>query len=339
VNSTGVLEHGIDQGGLFKEFVTEVLTQGFNPNRSGLFMPSPRNTLYPNPKSHLVDGNHLLIFEFLGRFLAKAIYDGVVVDAPLAGFFLSKLTGRYNFFDELASFDPVLYKNLLFLKRYDDNVEDLSLTMSLDKEDGEGNVVVFDLLPDGSNKPVTNSNRSQYIYLMADYHLNKSIERQCRAFVKGFQEVIPFEWIRIFSPSELQQVISGDASDAIDIDDMQKYAQYSGGYSSMSSTIRTFWKVVKELTMEEQKKLVKFITGYPKPPLMGFKALHPPLTIHRVENERASGFLSLFGPDTDRLPTASVCFNLLKLPEYRKSSTLKEKLKYSILSGAGFELS
>ena len=45
--------------------------------------------------------------------------------------------------------------------------------------------------------------------------------------------------------------------------DMQKYTQYSGGYSSMSGAIRNFWKAVREMTPAEQKKLVKFITGYP----------------------------------------------------------------------------
>ena len=40
-----------------------------------------------------------------------------------------------------------------------------------------------------------------------------------------------------------------------------------------------------------------------------------------------------------RLPTASTCFNLLKLPNYRKKATLREKLRYAISSGAGFELS
>ena len=42
---------------------------------------------------------------------------------------------------------------------------------------------------------------------------------------------------------------------------------------------------------------------------------------------------------SSRLPTASTCFNLLKLPNYNKKSILREKLKYAITSGAGFELS
>ena len=40
-----------------------------------------------------------------------------------------------------------------------------------------------------------------------------------------------------------------------------------------------------------------------------------------------------------RLPTSSTCFNLLKLPNYQKKSTLREKLRYSITSNTGFELS
>lgn len=41
----------------------------------------------------------------------------------------------------------------------------------------------------------------------------------------------------------------------------------------------------------------------------------------------------------DRLPTASTCFNLLKLPNYTRKVVLKEKLRYALSSNAGFELS
>ena len=41
----------------------------------------------------------------------------------------------------------------------------------------------------------------------------------------------------------------------------------------------------------------------------------------------------------DRLPTASTCFNLLKLPNYTRKSVLREKLRYAVSCNAGFELS
>ena len=51
------------------------------------------------------------------------------------------------------------------------------------------------------------------------------------------------------------------------------------------------------------------------------------------------GIQCVSGEDTGRLPTASTCMNLLKLPETRELSQMREKLLNAVLSGAGFELS
>lgn len=40
-----------------------------------------------------------------------------------------------------------------------------------------------------------------------------------------------------------------------------------------------------------------------------------------------------------RLPTASTCFNLLKLPNYPNKDVLRDKLKQAINNNTGFELS
>jgi hypothetical protein len=45
------------------------------------------------------------------------------------------------------------------------------------------------------------------------------------------------------------------------------------------------------------------------------------------------------GTNTERLPTASTCFNLLKLPLYKSKRVLRDKLRYALNAGAGFELS
>jgi len=74
---------------------------------------------------------------------------------------------------------------------------------------------------------------------------------------------------------------------------------------------------------------------------MGFGALRPELQIRKIENEGQGGGLVGFftGSDVERLPSSSVCFNVLKLPNYNKISTLREKLLYAINSSTGFELS
>ena len=42
---------------------------------------------------------------------------------------------------------------------------------------------------------------------------------------------------------------------------------------------------------------------------------------------------------SSQLPSASTCFNVLKLPTYSSKSVLKQKLLMSITSGTGFEMS
>ena len=49
MNAQGLSEAGIDGGGVFREFLSEVLITGFDPNR-GYFSTTPDGQLYPNPQ-------------------------------------------------------------------------------------------------------------------------------------------------------------------------------------------------------------------------------------------------------------------------------------------------
>jgi ubiquitin-protein ligase E3 C len=61
---------------------------------------------------------------------------------------------------------------------------------------------------------------------------------------------------------------------------------------------------------------------------MGFKTLEPAFTISKMDTDH---------PDS-KLPTASTCFNILRLPPYSSAKVMKERLLYAIHSNAGFEL-
>ena len=87
-----------------------------------------------------------------------------------------------------------------------------------------------------------------------------------------------------------------------------------------------FWDVVGQFTEDQKKQLLKFVTSCSRPPLLGFKELHPPFTV-------------MVGGPSDRLPSASTCMHLLKLPIFTDQQTLRSKLLYAISAGAGFELS
>lgn len=121
INQQGLDEAGIDQDGVFKEFLEETIKRVFDPSLN-LFKTTTDQRLYPSPTSHMQE-NHLQLFEFVGRMLGKAVYEGIVVDVPFAMFFLSQLLGQtqqalYSCMDELPSLDQELYRSLTFIKHY-----------------------------------------------------------------------------------------------------------------------------------------------------------------------------------------------------------------------------
>ncbi|TSO98499.1 Ubiquitin-protein ligase E3B [Bagarius yarrelli] len=319
VNDLGVDEAGIDQDGVFKEFLEEIIKKVFNPALNLFKTTSGNERLYPSPTSSLHE-NHLQLFEFVGKMLGKALYEGIVVDVPFASFFLSQVLGHhhssfYSSIDELPSLDSEFYKNLTSIKRYDGDVSDLGLTLSYD-EDVMG-----------------------------------QIKEQTGAFIRGFRSIINPEWLHMFSTPEVQRLISGDNAE-IDLDDLKKHTVYYGGFHSSHRVIIWLWDILSsDFAPEERAMFLKFVTSCSRPPLLGFAYLKPPFSIRCVEvsddqdtgdtlGSVLRGFFTIRKKEPGgRLPTSSTCFNLLKLPNYSKKSILRDKLRYAISMNTGFELS
>lgn len=333
LNEAGTRESGIDAGGLFKEFWTDLCAIAFNPNYA-LFRVTEddQNCLYPNPSSGAAHGRetHIVLFEFLGRILGKALYEGITISPQFSHFFLSFLRGDYNYLHmlpDLISVDAQLYNNLLFLKTFDGDAADLCLTFSVANDDFGGNTEI-NLVPNGSNIDVTNSNKLRYIGLVAKYYVVDRVKEQSEAFTRGLWDVIDKSWLRLFNEPELQVLISGATGAVVDVDDMRANSRYNGGYTGMERTTVRFWNVVASFNVKQQADLLRFVTSCERPPPLGFASLNPPFTIQRVGIMR----------DTDKLPTASTCFNTLKLPTYSSEKVMRERLLYAIEAGAGFEL-
>uniref|UniRef100_A0A8D8R4E0 Ubiquitin-protein ligase E3B n=1 Tax=Cacopsylla melanoneura TaxID=428564 RepID=A0A8D8R4E0_9HEMI len=353
INVQGLDEAGIDQDGVFKEFLEETIKCVFDPGLN-LFKVTSEERLYPSPTSYLHD-SHLQLFEFVGRMLGKAVYEGIVVDVPFASFFLSQVLGvtqqaLYSCMDELPSLDTDLYRSLTYIKHYPGDVTDLDLTFSVD-EDVMGRLVTHELTPGGKVIPVTNQNKINYIHLMAHFRMHTQIKHQTSAFIKGFKSIINPEWLSLFSTPELQRLISGDNA-PLDLSDLRRHTVYYGGFHDSHKVVLWLWDILnKDFNEEERKLFLKFVTSCSKPPLLGFAHLEPSFSIRCVEvtddedtgdtiGSVIRGFFTIRKKDPQhRLPTASTCFNLLKLPNYQRKSTLRDKLRYAITSNTGFELS
>jgi ubiquitin-protein ligase E3 C len=106
IDAFGNEEAGIDGGGVFKEFFTELSKEVFDTDR-GLWLANKRNELYPNPHQYAtecepscialryvvdtIEAHSLSWYRFIGRILGKAMYEGILVEVAFAGFFLSKV--------------------------------------------------------------------------------------------------------------------------------------------------------------------------------------------------------------------------------------------------------
>jgi Ubiquitin-protein ligase len=262
-------------------------------------------------------------------YKGKAMYENITIKPQFAHFFLSYLRGDYNFLHmlpDLSTMDRTLYNNLMFLKTYDGDAMDLCLTFAVSKDDFGSNEEIS-LIPGGENMDVTNSNKHRYIEMVAKYYVCDRIKDQCEAFRRGLWDVIDKKWLQIFNEPELQVVISGPNDGSIDVEDMKANTKLVGGYTVFDKNINRFWRVVKSFNAKQRAQLLRFVTSCERPPPLGFASMNPPFTIQRVP------FMN-----NDQLPTASTCFNILKLPAYSSEKLLRDRLLYSIQSGCGFEL-
>ena len=359
VDKFGTQEAGIDGGGVTKEFLTSVTNEAFGDDRE-LFVTNKNNAYFPNPcamdqlkESMRERGIHedsqlwrenvtslLRRYEFLGRIIGKCMYEGILIDIVFAGFFLLKWTSdadtvsRTNI-NDLHELDEELYQGMLRLKNFDGDVQDLSLDFTIDDQVSQPGrplkTLTRNLLPNGEDVLVDNRNRPRYISYVARHRLVTQPGPQTRAFLKGLTTIIDPAWLRMFNQSELQWLVGGDNSE-IDVEDLRAHTDYSGPYAigddgEEHPTVKLFWQVMHELEDSQRRDVLKYVTSTPRAPLLGFSQLQPKFTIR------------FGGPDQERLPSASTCVNLLKLPAYENAALLKSKLLYAVQAGAGFDLS
>lgn len=334
-------EAGIDGGGITKEFLTSVAMEGFDPSlKQALFKETPSNyELYPNDDIYMSvhekldlkkQQERLLYIQFLGMTIGKCFYENVLIDIEFAPFFLTKwttaLSASKNSVNDLQYLDAELYQNLMkLLEMSESEIKALDLNFTIN-EMVAGKVVRFDLQPPhGESVSVTTTNRLNYIHEVANFKLNQCLYLPSQHFLEGLHRIIDRKWLNMFDPFELQMLISGGKS-TVNIEDWKNNVSY-GGYFDDDITVKYFWEVVEEMEAEERSRLIKFVTSVSKAPLLGFASLSPRFGIRNS------------GRYPDRLPTASTCVNLLKLPDYRDKKLVREKLLYAINVGSGFDLS
>nr|XP_046226774.1 NEDD4-like E3 ubiquitin-protein ligase WWP1 [Scatophagus argus]XP_046226775.1 NEDD4-like E3 ubiquitin-protein ligase WWP1 [Scatophagus argus] len=317
-------EEGLDYGGLAREWFFLLSHEVLNPMYC-LFEYAGKSNycLQINPAS-AINPDHLSYFCFIGRFIAMALFHGKFIDTGFSLPFYKRMLNKKLILKDLESIDPEFYNSLIWIR--DNNIEECGLEMyfSVDMEI-LGKITSHDLKPDGANVLVTEENKEEYISLMAEWRFSRGVEGQTKAFLDGFNEVVPLQWLQYFDEKELEVMLCG--MQEVDLQDWQRNTVYRH-YTRNSKQIIWFWQLVKEVDNEVRLRLMQFVTGTCRLPLGGFAEL-------MGSNGPQKFCIEKVGKDT-WLPRSHTCFNRLDLPPYKSFEQLKEKLLFAIEETEGF---
>ena len=73
-------------------------------------------------------------------------------------------------------------------------------------------------------------------------------------------QVIPTSFLRMFTVSEVNELLTGNAAVGIDAADLKAHTRYYG-YSSASLPVLAFWRVFAKMSPDERRAVLKFTTG------------------------------------------------------------------------------
>uniref|UniRef100_A0A3Q4B7T8 E3 ubiquitin-protein ligase n=1 Tax=Mola mola TaxID=94237 RepID=A0A3Q4B7T8_MOLML len=317
-------EEGLDYGGIAREWFFLLSHEVLNPMYC-LFEYAGKNNycLQINPASS-INPDHLTYFRFIGRFIAMALYHGKFIDTGFTLPFYKRMLDKKPTLKDLESIDPEFYNSIMWVK--ENNLEECGVELYF-AQDMEilGKVSTHQLKDDGENELVIEENKEEYVSLLTDWRFTRGVEEQTKAFLDGFNEVVPLEWLRYFDEKELELMLCG--MQEIDLADWQKNTIYRH-YTKNSKQIHWFWQVVKEMDNEKRIRLLQFVTGTCRLPVGGFAEL--------IGSNGPQKFcIDKVGKET-WLPRSHTCFNRLDLPPYRSLEQLREKLLFAIEETEGF---
>ena len=322
-------EIGVDMGGLKREWLSILIEEILKKDYSLFSLSEEGNYKYTiDPNSGSFDKiEHLNQFEFIGKIIAKALYDNMVynsntlLNCHFTGIIYKFITNTPISYRSMQDYDPKLYETLKELLTNDYTGKETERTFA-DLQENFGEMKIIDLIENGRNIEVTENNKFDYVQKLCKVRLYENIEPQIEALLKGFYSIIPKDLITIFNFREIENIISGYPK--INVDDWKKNTIYEG-YTEDSPVIKYFWEIIESYTNEQRAEVLQFVTGTSKLPINGFNGMENRFQISRE-------------PDAKLLPRASTCFNKLLLPEYSTKEILKKRLECALEKGREFGL-
>lgn len=250
------------------------------------------------------------VYTLLGMLLGAAVANRCIMPNLFPSAFYKLVLGFAPTHGDLEGVDSEIHQSLVNLMTHTDDA----------LWDPETLCVTFDtVLPGGSDVFVTAENIELFAALKVRQLLySEEIFGYIRA---GLLLVLKARSLTLLDPLNLERLICGEPF--LDFEDLRDGASYDAPYTERAKVITWFWEIVLgELTIEQQKSLLKFITSTASAPLGGLRNVHLKIIPS--------------GEDDCAFPTSHTCLNILCLPQYTSKSVLKTRLLTAIEYNEGF---
>ncbi|KAA0721995.1 putative E3 ubiquitin-protein ligase HERC4 [Triplophysa tibetana] len=297
-----------------RDFFVDVMKELRKPD-SHFFMYNDKKMIWFPTQPSVEKEKYLL----LGILCGLAVNNNCVVHLPFPLALFKKLLNVKPTLQDLKEFDTVLGQNLEHVLKYsDDDFEKKKRTLT-NKVTWDGREVELD--PTNPGNIVTNFYKTEFVDNCVDYTLNKSVEEVFEEFKTGFFKGCDRDLVMMFEPEELRGLLLG--TEDYDWDILKQNTTYEELLSAEHLTVISFWQVFEELTSNQKKTFLLFLTGFERVPILGMSEVKM-----RVRN--------LFNSTEEHLPQALTCHSLLELPIHQSRAKLKEKLIEALNQRRGF---
>jgi len=165
-------EQGVDEGGLTKEWFTLLSKHMFNEDMALFLKASTGSTYFPNPKS-TVQQEHLQLFEFIGKFVGKALLESQLLECYFVKAFYKLILDMPLDYTDLEDYDQELFKSLTWILE-NPGAEHLC-SYFVETQDYFGENKDHELCEGGAERLVTDENKEEYVKLVANYRLKQAI--------------------------------------------------------------------------------------------------------------------------------------------------------------------
>lgn len=297
------------------------------PEQSGFYAPKPYAYDDKSPQENYSRSRRQKMFTSVGRFIGLSLWFSNTVPLNFSRHVVKFLLEREVTWEDLAFFNADLFEGLsrMILDGAHPMMtsERFQATYCCHFETSVGGTTE-ELVPGGSQVPVTPENICKYVRLYATKVMIGCVEAELRAMRSGLHDIIPAELLSSLTPEDFQLLVSGGTTD-VDINRLRSVISFSNSNGCSIDILdrfkRWFWSIVHKMTPLQRQQLLYFCTG---------SAVLPALSDRRDPDQDLSITVEVISGNTKALPMATTCGQRMSIPLYPSKKILKRKLLQAI---------